>query len=127
MMYVHEDALPKYPEEQYLRVGETRINGSTAVRYMLWRRDLMPRICGAECSESTLKRHDRQETRYGICWLPAGHKRGHTNVAYFCDDCHKARRGQPHLNDPDVTLCFPCAKQWERDEDYRRAAMEDAW
>jgi hypothetical protein len=62
-----------------------------------------------------------QSTRWdGPCKLDAGHKGHHAFVAFVCDGCGKARRGQPHTGgavmvggeqDDYFSFCFLCSDE----------------
>lgn len=56
--------------------------------------------------------------RGGRCELDKGHRSRCSTVVFFCDICHRARRGQPFRTeqapDEQFAYCFPCVRDAER-------------
>lgn len=82
-----------------------------------YKRDL---ICGEPMySDFAHKKQDR------VCNMHKGHRGRHCSVAWYCDACSKAQRGQPAAWGQDgeftVPICFMCAER------IREEPIHDPW
>lgn len=108
MINVHETQVPAWLARGYVTVAHHTYEacGDKPEFRRVWLAD--PKVT---CLHQMRPWTVGSDHHHGLCTLDYGHRGRHTTVSFYCDGCHKTRRGQPAQRHEDAVFCWMCVNR----------------
>lgn len=109
MINVHETTVPEYLAKGYVAVSDRTYQAADRPEF----RRVWLANPATTCLHQMREWTNGPEHHHGLCTLDVGHRGRHSTVSFYCDGCHKTRRGEPTIEDRDqgIAFCWMCVNR----------------